>query len=86
MSHIKRKIKYSEEGNYGNVDEKYLYCDMNGCNDITTFYYEDGTSIFSFNDTLNNNLVDAIINIIKDNSNVEIWNGEFNNKNYEKIK
>lgn len=73
MSHIYEKIKYFEEGNYGITLERTLFCHHNNTCDVVTFYYEDGTPIFSFNDTIEGNLLDKMIEIIynfKNNSNI----------------
>jgi len=83
MSKICEKIKYKTEGPYGSVDEKTLYCESNASIDVTTFFYDDGTRIFSFEDTLDNNIFDKMIEIIKnwkDNPNVETMTIEDCNK------
>jgi len=61
MSHTRQKVKYFEEGAYGSVNERTLYMHMNNSCDTTTFYDENGDSIFSFEDTLDKNIFDAMI-------------------------
>jgi hypothetical protein len=61
MGSTYRKIKYKEEGNYGATEEHTLYIQHNRSCDITTFYYEDGSHMFSYSDTMDGNLLDAII-------------------------
>ena len=84
MSHTYEKIKYIESGAYGSTEEHTLYMDMNNCCDITTIYYEDGTPIFSFEDTLDDNIFEKMIELAHgnkdDNPNIENWNiDELNN-------
>lgn len=74
MSHKYEKIKYYEEGAYGSTEEHTLFCHHNNSCDVVTFYYEDGTPIFSFGDTMERNLFNKMIEIItnwKDNPNIE---------------
>lgn len=40
--------------------EEYLYCKVNRSCDVTTFYWEDGRTIFAYEDTAKNNLLEAI--------------------------
>lgn len=60
MSHYRVKTKYLVEGAYGSRDERTLYAHLNLSCDITTFYDEDGSYLFSVEDTEKNNLLDAI--------------------------
>jgi len=60
MSHIRLKTEYTVEGSYGSRDKAVLYADRNCSCDITTFFYEDGTPICSFEDTEHPNLLDAM--------------------------
>jgi len=74
MSSGKHKIKYKEEAPYGSTNERTLFCIENHSSDYTSFYYDDGTIIFSFNDTLDDNIFEKMIEIIhkwKDNPNIE---------------
>lgn len=82
MSKFGLKIKYKEEGSYGSIEEHTLFCISNGCNDITTFYDENGSIIFLFNDTIDDNIFDKMIELYKNwrnNPNVTLMNiDEFN--------
>lgn len=60
MSHYRVKTKYNVEGAYGSVEERTLYAHLNLSCDVTTFYDEDGSYLFSVEDTMDNNLLDAI--------------------------
>jgi len=60
MSHYRLKTKYQIEGPYGSREEKTLYAHHNlGC-DVVSFYDQDGTFLFCVEDTVENNLFDAI--------------------------
>ena len=63
MGSERKKIKYYEEGPYGTLTERTLYARMNHTCDVTTFYDEDGEYIFSYGDTIDNNLFDAMIEL-----------------------
>jgi hypothetical protein len=60
MSHLRVKTTFHVQGTYGSTDKKTLYCHLNKSCDITTFYDEDGTYLFSFEDTEDNNLFEAM--------------------------
>ncbi len=60
MSHIRVKTKYNVEGAYGSVEEKVLYADHNNSCDVIGFYDEKGEPILFVEDTMDNNLLDAI--------------------------
>lgn len=60
MSHLYLKTEYNTEGAYGSIDKHTLYAHINNSCDIVTFYEENGTILFSVEDTLENNLLDAI--------------------------
>ena len=60
MSHYRLKTEYVSEGVYGNEDSHVLYVHHNLSCDVVTFYNEDGTYLFSFDDTMKNNMLDAI--------------------------
>ncbi len=60
MSHIRLKTEYEVEGSYGSRDKAILYADRNYSCDVTTFFYEDGTPICSFEDADHPNLLDAM--------------------------
>ena len=60
MSHYRVKTKYNVEGPYGSVEESTLYAHLNLSCDVTTFFDEDGTYIFSVEDTMDNNIFDAM--------------------------
>jgi len=73
MSSEWEKIKYCEEGAYASTVERTLICQRNNTCDITTFYDDKGNILFSFDDTLNDNLFEKMVEIInnwKDNPNV----------------
>ncbi len=78
MSHNYRKIKYKESGPYGSTEEKYLYVYESGVTDITTFYGSDGTHLLSFEDTLDDNIFDKMMEIImkRDSKNIERMTNE----------
>jgi hypothetical protein len=76
MSQERDKIKYKEEGAYGSTNERTLYCIRDGVSDYTNFYYDDGELIFSFPDTLNDNIFEKMFEMIKN------WR---NNPNIEKM-
>jgi hypothetical protein len=63
MSHLRIKTKYNSEGNYGSVDEYDVYCHHNLSSDYVTFYDDDGSIIFTIPDTIDNNLLEAIIRL-----------------------
>jgi hypothetical protein len=60
MSHYRLKTTYEVEGAYGSREKKILYAHINNVCDITSFYDEDGTYMFSVEDTEKNNLFHAI--------------------------
>jgi hypothetical protein len=74
MSSTCKKIKYKEEGAWGSTTEHTLYCIANGVSDYTSFYYENGELIFSFPDTMDDNIFEKMVEMInkwKDNPNIE---------------
>jgi len=60
MSHIRVKTKYQVQGAYGSTEKRTLYAHHNNSCDVVTFFDEDGTYLFSVEDTIDNNLMDAI--------------------------
>jgi hypothetical protein len=60
MSHIRVKTTYNVMGAYGEVEKHTLYAHINNSCDIVDFYDEDGSRLFSVEDTMKNNLLDAI--------------------------
>lgn len=72
-----RKVKYNDVGNYGSTDVKTLYCGYNRSCDVTTIYDEDGSVLFSFDDTLDNNLFDAITKLCNNESVEKVSHEEF---------
>lgn len=60
MSSTYLKTKYNEEGAHGRTEEKILYVHHNNSVDIVTFYDENGQYLIHVEDTLDNNLLDAI--------------------------
>lgn len=63
------KTTYNTEGMYGSTEEKTLYTQHSRSTDIVSFYDEDGDLIFSVPDTLDNNMVDAIVRLYNPNAN-----------------
>ena len=60
MSHIKIKTEYQDEGLYNKIEKKWLYADHNLSNDIVSFYDEKGKLLFAINDSISNNMIDAL--------------------------
>lgn len=60
MSHIRVKTEYNVETEYGALEKRTLYAHHNNTCDVVTFYDENGKELFSFDDTIENNLMDAI--------------------------
>lgn len=60
MSHDRLKTTYKTQGAYGSTETHTLYAKHNHCSDLVSFYYEDGELIFTVEDTMQNNLFDAI--------------------------
>lgn len=60
MSHIRIKTEYQVMGTYGSIEKKTLYAHINNSCDVVSFFDEDGTFLFSVEDTMDNNLMDAI--------------------------
>lgn len=67
MRTIYRKVNYNEVGNYGEIESKTLYCGYSRTCDIATVYDENGEVIFCFDDTLGDNLFDAIVKLCGNN-------------------
>lgn len=63
MSHSKIKTTYCSEGAYGVTETNTLYCDHNNTSDFVTFYDESGYRLFTVCDTIDNNLMEAIIRL-----------------------
>ncbi len=60
MSHYRFKTTYQTQGSFGSTETHILYANHNECADIITFYYEDGEILFTVEDTMQNNLFEAI--------------------------
>ena len=60
MSHVRVKTEYQIQGAYGSTEKRTLYARHNNSCDVVTFFDEDGTYLFSVEDTMDNNLMDAI--------------------------
>lgn len=57
------KTTYNVEGTYGQTEVKTLYCKhYNGCDQVC-YYDEQGGCLFCVDDTLDNNMFDAIIKL-----------------------
>jgi hypothetical protein len=79
MSKTCQKIKYKEEGAFGSTEERTLFCIADGVSDYTSFYDDKGNYIFSFPDTLSDNIFEKMAEIInnwKDNPNIETMTTE----------
>ncbi len=64
MSHHRIKTTYKEIVDpWGTVEEKTVYADFNNSCDIVSFYDNSGNHILSVDDTLNNNLFEAMIKL-----------------------
>lgn len=63
MSHSIFKTQYFESGNYGSVIEKTVYADYDNSCDIVTFYDNDGDTLLTVEDTLDNNILQAMFRI-----------------------
>jgi uncharacterized membrane protein len=61
MSHVRVKTKYNVEAAYGSTEEQTLYVHHNNSSDYVTVYDNEGKELFSFDDTMRNNLLDAIV-------------------------
>lgn len=61
MSHRRVKTKYVEEGGYWSINEKTLYVHHDMASDYVSVYDESGKLMFTFNDTMRNNVYDAIV-------------------------
>lgn len=60
MSHIRVKTTYKVEGAYGSVEKVTLFAHHNNSCDVITFYGGEGEVLFSIEDTMKDNLLDAI--------------------------
>ena len=60
MSHIRIKTTYKGEGAYVSVEERTIFAHHNNSCDVITFYGEEGEVLFSVEDTMKDNLLDAI--------------------------
>ncbi len=60
MSHDRIKTTYQTQGAYGITKTHTLYARHNHCSDLVSFFYEDGELILTVEDTMQNNLFDAI--------------------------
>lgn len=60
MSHIRVKTEYQVEGPFGSTEKRILYSDHNNSTDVVNFYDENGNYIFSVQDCVENNFLDAV--------------------------
>ena len=60
MSHYRVKTTFNTEGAYGSTETHTLFAHHNLSCDIVSFYSENGEFIFAVEDTIDNNLLDAI--------------------------
>ncbi len=60
MSHVRVKTEYQIQGAYGSTEKRTIYAHHNNSCDVVTFFDEDGTYLFSVEDTMDNNFMDAI--------------------------
>lgn len=65
MSHTRVKIKYNIEGSYGSIEERTLFAHHNHSCDYLTFYDQDGSIIMTIPDSIENNLLDAMNNLLR---------------------
>ena len=63
MSHLRVKTTYNTEGPYGTTEKRTLYAHHNLSCDIVSIYDDDGSFLFAFPDTIDNNLWNAIARI-----------------------
>lgn len=63
MSSIRVKTKYNTEGPYGTTEEHTIFANHNNSSDYVTYYDEDGTILLVVPDTIDNNILDAIIKL-----------------------
>ncbi len=61
MSSTYYKIPYKEEGYYGCEEEHHILIRSDASIDITSIYDEKGNFIFSYTDTINNNMMNALM-------------------------
>jgi len=66
------KTKYKSTCDiYGSTEERTLYCKHNNSSNLVTFYDEDGSILFIVEDTMNNNLFDAITRLYLPHKGIE---------------
>lgn len=70
MSRIRVKTDYQIEVEYGRTENKTLYAEHGNSCDIVTFYDENGAYLFSIQDTVENNLMDAIKRLYAPDKNI----------------
>jgi len=54
MSKTKIKAKYIEDGEFGMIEEKTLYMEINNSNDLVTLYDDNGDRIMCYSEGQNN--------------------------------
>jgi hypothetical protein len=80
MSHIRVKTEYQVQGAYGSTEKRTLYAHHNNSCDVVTFFDEDGTYLFSVEDTMDNNLMDAINRLYALDDNVQYMDADDRSK------
>lgn len=73
MSKIEKTVEFNTIGDYGSTMKSTLkYIQNNSC-DITTFYDENDGIIFSFDDTMENNIFSSMLRCVYgDKCNIKI--------------
>ena len=60
MSRTLVKTKYNVTNGFGSIETHVLHAVHNNSTDIVTFFDENGKVLFTVEDTIENNLIDAI--------------------------
>ena len=64
MSHYYLKTEYNDEGYMGSDEKHTLYAHHNNGCDVVSIYDDSGHCILSFEDTRDNNILDAINRLV----------------------
>lgn len=65
MGQTRLKTTYNEISLYGATEQKTIYLRYNSSCDIVTILDENGCNVFSFDDTMDNNMFDAIQKLLQ---------------------
>jgi len=63
MSSVRVKTTYNTEGPHGTTEEHSIYANHNNSSDYVTYYDENGDIILVVPDTIDNNILDAIMKL-----------------------